>query len=95
MMTRFREHRGGLAESMETMVYMTTMAELKAHCRQKLWNFDVPENNLRFDEIKVEPYGTHCWPDERIGWLETWIVTMPGYGVLGFTDGEPIRDASP
>ncbi len=91
MMTRFREHRGGLADSMETMVELTTMEELKSHVKKLLWQFDVPANNLRFDDIQVKPYGCHCWPDERIGWAETWVVTMPGYGVLGFTDGEPIQ----
>lgn len=79
-MTRFREHRGGLADSMATTVEVHTRAELIAHIKKLLSLFDV---HFRFDEIEVKPYGGY---DERIGW-NNHIVTMPDYGVLGFTDG--------
>lgn len=76
---KFREHRGGLAESMETTIELEDRAALIAHCRALLdqWYF-----SFRDEDLSVEPYGR----DERIGW-DTHIVTIKGYGVMGFTDG--------
>jgi hypothetical protein len=35
------------------------------------------------EDLKVAPYGG---VDKRCGW-DTYIVTIEGYGVMGFTDG--------
>ncbi len=70
---RFREHRGGLIDSMSTVVEVgdTAMA-----LRRYLNGISIPEG-----EIEIKPYMF----DKRIGW-DTHIVTMKGYGVIGFTD---------
>jgi hypothetical protein len=80
---KFREHRGGLAESMQTVVEVEDFNALLDHLHKlaEPWQPNVPPMNA--DTVHVEPYGG---VDERIGW-DTYIVTLKGYGVLGFTDG--------
>lgn len=79
----FREHRGGYAESMATEVRLTDRASLVAHVSQLLDPF-----GFKFDDratpIKVEHYGKD---NRSTGWKDTYIVTLAGYGVLGFTNG--------
>lgn len=78
---KFREHRGGLAESMDTVIEVSDGEALLEHVRnlaQRWPTFPA----ITAETVHVEPYGR----DERIGW-DTHIVTLDGYGVLGFTDG--------
>jgi hypothetical protein len=79
---KFREHRGGLAESMETLVELPDRAALVAYCKKLLtdWQFDVKDN-----DVVVEQYTPNG--DKRIGWDQLYIVSITGYGVMGFTDG--------
>lgn len=79
---KFREHRGQLAESMKTLIELPDKRALINHARLALepYGFDVTE-------IVVHLYLDK--PDERIGWDKTWLITIPGYGVFGFTDEEP------
>jgi hypothetical protein len=79
---KYRDHRGGLAESLETMVDLpATRAALIAHLATT-WPFSC---GLALDDLTIERY--HESGDERIGWKEVWIVALPGFGVIGFTDG--------
>lgn len=67
---------------MATVVEVNSRVELIVHLTKLL----EPHNEmppLAFNDIRIEPYGGF---DERIGW-NTHIVYLPGYGVLGFTDG--------
>lgn len=84
---KFREHRGGLAESMATVVEVADRAALVAHVKGLLTPFafggDIGAG------LDVRPYDP-LRLDERIGWY-THIVTLEGYGVLGFTDG-PLKE---
>lgn len=80
----FREHRGGLAESMETVVEVNSRVELVLHLVKIFKPYENRDDCPRdFSQMTIEPYGGM---DERIGW-DTYIVYLPGYGVLGFTDG--------
>lgn len=78
-MTRFRFHRGLLADSMATVVDVTSFPELVIivgdYCRDFGWG-DADE-----ESVSVEPYAF----DDRIGW-DTHIVCLNGKAV-GFTDG--------
>lgn len=76
---KFREHRGGLDDSLKTVVEVTDREALALYCANLLRPFNVP---CLAECLQVERYGF----DERIDW-DTHIVTLPGYGVLGFTDG--------
>lgn len=67
----FRQHRGGLAESMQTVREMSTRNDLEAFVRQHYGE----------GVVTVEPYG---W-DNRIGW-DTHIVCLNG-NACGFTNG--------
>jgi len=78
---KFREHRGGLAEAMETVVEVEGMRGLVAHM-QKLAEQWPSMPVINVNTVKVKPYGF----DSRINW-DTHLVTVEGYGVFGFTDG--------
>jgi hypothetical protein len=86
---KYRDHRGGLAQSLATMVELpATRAALIAHLATT-WPFSQGLADLgadRLANVKVERY--HEGGDLRIGWKEVWIVILPDFGVLGFTDGE-------
>lgn len=69
----FRFHKGGLAESMETVIPINCLADIAVALKEKGW----PEG-----EIKVEYYCV----DNRIGWT-TYVVTLDGDAV-GFTNGK-------
>lgn len=76
---KFREHRGGLAESMATMVEMDDPFLILRHIRRLF---------PKVREIEAHPYACGSdGRDDRIGWTNVHIVTSPGFGVLGFTDG--------
>lgn len=68
---KYRDHRGGLDESMQTMVDMPRDLEsLATHL------------GVKSSSIRVEAYGGF---DKRIGW-DTYIVLVDGVP-FGFTDG--------
>ena len=77
----YRDHRGGLAESMQTVVELKDRAALDQHIAGLLkpWGRVVTP-----DQIKSSWY---C-QDPRIGW-DTWMITVDDYGVIGFTNGDP------
>lgn len=71
---------------------MATMREFAT--KQEFWAYicglvarEFPQSLPNGAKISAEEYAKWTWPDERIGWAETHIVTLEGYGVLGFTDG--------
>lgn len=78
---KFREHRASLTESIETVVEIEpTLVAVTEAIVKSLRHF--PAARVSQDRVRVEPYAF----DARIGW-NTHIVTLDGYGVLGFTDG--------
>ncbi len=76
-MAKFRCHRVGLAESMETVVEFDGSKEA---LMAVLETTALPFPSLDLSQIDVEYYGH----DERIGW-DTYIVTVKENAV-GFTD---------
>ena len=75
----YRDHKGGLSESMRTVVEVDTREELEAHVRKKF-----PD----FRELIIEPYGF----DDRIMW-DTYIVVIryendPVKYPVGFINGQ-------
>ena len=77
---RFRFHRGGLAESMETVRTFASVDAVKRHIARDLKPF-----------VDVAPGAIHARRyskdgDPRIGWQDLFIVTIDGYGVAGFAD---------
>ena len=79
---KFRETRGTLAESMETMVELPDRASLIEHV-QDILDRICPEKQ---DASRIEITLHRSEPDCRIGWKQTSLVTLEGWGVLGFTD---------
>ena len=75
----FRPHRGGLAEAMAEVKTFRLREELIAFLNEDLAHYS---RKIDEDKFKIEPYGF----DKRIGW-DTYIVSMDGYGVFGFTNG--------
>jgi hypothetical protein len=70
---------------MKTLVELADCAALVGHIQKLLAPFDIP---VEAAELHVEPYAWFedkpVW-DERVKW-HTYIVTLEGYGVVGFTD---------
>lgn len=81
---KIRSHRGGLAESMETLAEIEpTEAAVRAYLKAGgAWGYTSRST------LEVKPYGTG--PDTRIGWDSVYIVLVNGLP-YGFTDG-PIED---
>jgi hypothetical protein len=79
-MTKFREHRGSLEDSMKTVRPCYSFEELYAYCRVLLWPWYI---EFTKEQLHIKPYGY----DERIDW-DTHIVTLDGYGVVGWTNGD-------
>jgi hypothetical protein len=75
---KFREHRGGLAESMATVVELNSKQEFVDHV-SKLVRGIVPEGTVSFSQYSF---------DSRIGW-DTYLVSLDKYGVIGMIDGPP------
>ena len=78
MSFKYRDHRGGLAESMETVQKLESKDDLVNYLQSKVNEYDPA---VDCSKIIIKPYGY----DSRINW-DTHIVTLDGYGVFGFTD---------
>lgn len=81
MIMLFREHRGSLSESMDTVVEVHSMQELREHI-QKTVLACFPPSFLRQGYFQISPVKMR---DDRIDW-DTYTVIMEGVGVLGFTN---------
>lgn len=81
---KYRPHKGKLADSVAGMVEIeATKYALVTYLRKELAPWPTLDG-FHFDAVHVDPYFAG---DPRIGWDDVWIVTLDGYGVLGFTDG--------
>ena len=81
---RYRPHRGSLADSMALTVDIPATREALVACiREELGPWPTISH---FDEqhLHITPY---YGDDDRIGWKDVHIVTLDGYGVLGFCEG--------
>ena len=77
---KLRQHRGSLAESLATTVVIeATKPALLVVVKSFLSSYGV---DVTEEMLSVTPYGG---VDKRTGW-DTYIVTVDGYGVYGFTD---------
>ena len=81
---KFREHRGDLKDSMATCVTVADTAALMAHIADIFQEPMMRGFPYLPEKVHVSEYDRE--PDSRIGWARTYIVTIDGYGVLGFTD---------
>lgn len=79
---KVREHRGSLADSMKTLQEVATLEELFESMRASFAMF--PTFVFDPEQVQISPY---CGRDERIGWDQTYIIEIIGYGVWGFIDG--------
>lgn len=77
---RFRFHRGGLDASMETARTFASVDDVKRHIIRDL----APFMDVDPDSICAERYGRDG--DPRIGWQKLFIITIEGYGVVGWAD---------
>lgn len=79
---KFRQHRGSLADSMDTLTLLPDRAALIVHCRWLLAPFNV---SFRDDQLSIVAYSA----DPRIGWDPQSVVLIDGYGLIGMTDTPP------
>jgi len=80
---RYRPHKGSLAESLALTVEVNGRDGLLDHIRKELapWPSAPPHD---WKHITIQPY---YGDDDRIGWKDVHIITLDGYGVLGFCEG--------
>ena len=78
---KFRERRGGLTESMATLVEVDSKRALVAHIQKLLAPYRVKVTD---EDVAANLYGSSG--DARIGWEKVYIVTVKGCGVIGFSD---------
>lgn len=79
----FREHRGGLQESMKTVVDLQDRAGLIEYIRKLLDGWGVTVTDDTVDLVKYNDHG-----DARIGWDELYVVTIKWFGVIGWANGD-------
>lgn len=81
-MVIFREHRGGLAESMETAKVFSSFEEMKNHVYEihKNFFFSMGYNFPPFEISDIVIDDTSKTDDERIKWHDTMYVCVKRYG---------------
>ncbi len=67
---------------MGTVRVVADRAELEMLLAEDFRPWIGARDDIDWSGLTIAPY---CF-DDRIGW-DTYIVTVPGYGVLGMTDG--------
>lgn len=87
---KYRDHRGGLAESMKTVREIETIEDIRTHLDFLFFEF-----SEEVEEIKVK----HVGLDHRNGW-DTYYVLFRLKGedifyVGGMSDGRPKKKAPP
>lgn len=95
-MTKFRFHRGGLAESMATITDVASSDTLVRMILERM----ATDLFVGFNGSHLRTTAYLLSPDKRIGWAETYAVQIRGFidipddwTVVGFSDG-PIAGIS-
>ena len=83
----YRPHRSSLSASMAEAVDVDGFDGLVNHLREELWHWPTAME-FREDQVHVRPY---IGFDDRVGWRDVHVVTIDGYGVMGFTEGPAPR----
>lgn len=79
---KYRPHRRSLKDSMANVATFSNLDALIFYMREvelKPYNFHFNDS-----QVRVSPY---YGDDDRIGWKDVHIVTIDGYGVMGFIEG--------
>lgn len=84
-MFKFRPQRGSLADAMDEVEEFESKADLVKKLINDYKGF-FPSRTISESTVEIKPYIY----DDRINW-DTYIVTIKGLGVLGFTDGPVIE----
>jgi len=79
---KYRPHRRLLVDSIALTVEVGGRAGLIAHLRKDLSSWPTMDD-FPGGAVHIDPYGGD---DDRIGWKNVFIVTLDGYGVLGFCE---------
>lgn len=77
---KFQEHKGSLDRSMETSKIFDNSCLLLDYLQKLLYPWYVEVNS---SIVHSEFYAAK---EARIGWEETWIITVDNLGVVGYTD---------
>ena len=85
---KFRPIRGGLDTSMKELREVNNIGDLMLAILDTCGGL---VDTVFESSIKVEAYAPWAWPDSRIGWDQTYLVTVKGVGPVGYTDG-PLED---
>ena len=81
---KFREHRGSLNESLQTLVDLDDFDALVEHIKTLFAEMGAGAPPVNHDTVRSEFYVY----DPRIKW-QTWLISVDGWGPVGMTDGNP------
>ncbi len=82
---RYRPHKGSLADSLAEVVEVDGRAGLIEYLLDELAPYPGWSGAAFMpDTVRISPY---YGDDDRIGWKDVHIVTIDGYGVMGFCEG--------
>lgn len=85
---KYRSHGGGTVWDWPTIELEPTMDALRAH--MKILHGEALHLMPDLALLEVVPYfQDRKTPDERIGWDDTLLVVLKGYGVMGYVDRMP------
>lgn len=87
---KFRPVRGGLETSMKELKEWNNIDELML----AILDTNTSLKYVTEAKVRVEPYAPWTWPDKRINWAQTYLVTVEPFGPVGFADG-PIPGKAP
>jgi hypothetical protein len=79
---KYRPHRRFIDESIALVVEVDGRAGLIEHLRRDLAEWPTIRG-FHEQHLHIDPYGGD---DDRIGWKNVSIVTLDGYGVMGFCE---------
>lgn len=81
---RFREHRGTIEDSLDTLVELPDRDALVKHLITIWGELLKLSPAIDFGKVVVSPYRKSY--DHRSDWAQTYIVAVPGVGPVGYTD---------
>ncbi len=84
---KYRDHKGSLSDSMETVIELSGKWELYHHLLNTLPIVNFKGKRFRHSSFEINELEINKYVyDKRINW-DTYIVILKGFGVVGFTDG--------
>jgi hypothetical protein len=83
---KFRFHRGSLKDSMETLFEFEKFDDLLSLVNLALWRLPWDIQDIVKEDIQIHRMEPDNGKDDRIGWKNTKLISIKGYGVIGMAE---------